>query len=154
MHAPPAVSFCLRRSPWPPRLLVFWLLLAWGVQLAWWRQSGGSAWGPILGALFSLIAAGLAWVQAKRLPVGDLVWDGGLWHLNLQSERAGGCTTAVTVVLDLQWALLLRWPPASGRSDAVWLWVQRAWAPERWHGLRCAVYSRAALGALDRSPLS
>ncbi|MDD0810700.1 hypothetical protein PSQ20_10160 [Curvibacter sp. RS43] len=134
--------------------MLLWLLLAWGVQLLWWQWSGGAVWGPVLGAVFSLLAAGLAWAQARRLPVGDLVWDGGLWQLNRQPDGSEDSAAALTVVLDLQWALLLRWPAASGRSAVVWLWVQRAWAPERWHGLRCAVYSRAALGPLDRPPLS
>jgi toxin CptA len=91
------------------------------------------------------LAAGHWWFA----PQGLLRWDGLAWHW----EPAPGAPEMggqLFVALDAQRLLLLGWRPVrvnpSGYAMQTvrWLWLNRKDHHERWHLLRCAVYSRAA----------
>lgn len=138
MHNAPSVSYPVGRSRIQGWLTLFvWLLglatvlgWCWPVEVLGWRQGL---------ALAAVIGAGAAAAQGWRhIPAGILRWDGQQWFW-----AASGEPVAVDVAcrLDLQRHLLLQLRPRSGRS--LWCWVARAQHPERWHGLRRAVYSPA-----------
>jgi hypothetical protein len=107
-------------------------------------------------SLASLLSFRSVWAgQAKCW----LSWNGSAWQIlpvsvpsdvrrqefsavdlknHQEADEAG---SHLTVHLDLQrvlWVSLAY--PEGGRN---WFWVSQAAFPERWHGFRCAVYSRA-----------
>ena len=73
-----------------------------------------------------------SWWQEKP---DFLAWDGQTWR-NRTNPEAG-----VSVVLDFQSLMLLRFTPCAGR--ALWMFVDRRAAPAIWHGLRCAIVASA-----------
>lgn len=84
-----------------------------------------------------------AWVMAtgwQRAPVGRLQWDGQRWRWESVVYRSGAALEPPVVVLDIQFALLLR---LDNQAGAVWwLWAERSASPTRWLDLRRAVYAR------------
>jgi hypothetical protein len=107
-------------------------------------------------SLASLLSFRSVWAgQAKCW----LSWDGSTWqilpvrspsnlrHSNTSSadlknhQEAQEAVGHLTVHLDLQRVLLVSLANPDG--DRNWFWVTQAAFPERWHGFRCAVYSRA-----------
>lgn len=76
---------------------------------------------------------------------GELAWDGSTWalYLHASGEPVWAADGRLDVLLDFQFALLLRWRTV-GVWGAKWTWLERRSEPSRWHLLRCAVYSRAA----------
>jgi len=74
-----------------------------------------------------------------------LSWNGDAWHeLPINSptfspENVLDCD--VTVHLDVQRYMLVSLYNLNGFRK--WFWVSRDSFPERWHGFRCAVYSRS-----------
>lgn len=75
----------------------------------------------------------------------QLRWDGADWFLleparsNLVEAPSPG---HVRVRLDLQRCCLLQWRGQDGRPSQ-WLWADATFNPQRWHLLRCALYSKA-----------
>jgi hypothetical protein len=107
-------------------------------------------------SLASLLSFRSVWAgQAKCW----LSWDGSTWQIlpvrspsnlspsNTSSadlknhQEAQEAVGHLTVHLDLQRVLLVSLANPDG--DRNWFWVTQAAFPERWHGFRCAVYSRA-----------
>jgi hypothetical protein len=107
-------------------------------------------------SLASLLSFRSVWAgQAKCW----LSWDGSAWQIlpvrspsnrrrsNTRSadlknhQEAEEAVGHLTVHLDLQRVLLVSLANPDG--DRNWFWVTQAAFPERWHGFRCAVYSRA-----------
>ena len=106
--------------------------LAAAVFVAWaLLHLGGPVWPA---ACAAAVAGAVAWRLTQPRPV-LLRWDGAAWSANAQPGE-------VDVMLDLQRWLLLRFRPADGRVR--WLPVPAAEAGAAWHGLRAALYSRAA----------
>ena len=93
-------------------------------------------------------AALMAWW--RRQATCTIRWDGERWHL-LGAEQPDAMADGgrIEVALDAQRALLLRY-----RTDVSsrWLWAQASSAPERWHLLRCAIYSRADRSMTEPAP--
>ena len=83
------------------------------------------------------------WRRQRRR---NLRWDGMEWFL-LEPEHDPVIEAAspgeVRVQLDLQQCLLLRWHGQPGRQ-LEWLWADSASDPQRWHLLRCALYSNTS----------
>jgi hypothetical protein len=79
----------------------------------------------------------VAWQAWRGTPQGTLIWDGTTWcFTGAQSSFMG----AMSVSLDLQFVLLLRLTPLSGRP--LWLWAERKRHEPLWLPLRRAVFSR------------
>jgi toxin CptA len=86
------------------------------------------------------------------LTAGVLEWDGISWHWvaavqakDDQSELAEPVGQAeqegmISVRFDGQHCMLVKLDGAVGLSR--WLWLERGCAPQRWHDMRRAVYSR------------
>jgi hypothetical protein len=103
--------------------LVAWLAL----------HAGAGASGALAAAALCAAIAGAAiWRRLRPQPV-ELQWDGQRWALD-------GAVGRVDVMMDLGPWLLLRFRAAAGRDR--WLSVPRAGRAR--HGLRAALYSRAA----------
>jgi len=74
-----------------------------------------------------------------------LSWNGNVWHElpikanTFSPENALDC--GVAVHLDMQRHMLVSLNNLNGFRK--WFWVSRKSFPERWHGFRCAVYSRS-----------
>ena len=111
-----------------------------------------SVWGDFVGWRYSLLLStwSLASVWAMAMvwrgqPKCWLSWNGHVWQVLslLPSKKTTSWNVDCTleVHLDLQKNLLV-----SVSSDAgfrQWFWVSQSAFPDRWHGFRCAVYSRS-----------
>ena len=142
-HAPP-VRYPAGRSSflaWPLTLLGLV-----GATLAGVAAVQGLRGAPLALLTGTLLAAGaFGWSGWRALRnQGELHWDGAAWYLEFPAaadERPG----TVSVQLDLQSHLLLRWRPAAGeRRGGHWLWLDARQEPAHWHAVRCAVYSPAS----------
>ena len=101
--------------------------------------------------LFATVCVGHFWGQLKGGSLGVLSfleWDGFFWHWTsgVQDEvqdKPSPQTGSVSVRFDGQRCLLLKFEPSLHTGRTQWLWLEQAFAPEHWHDLRRAVYSRA-----------
>ena len=135
MQGAPSVSYPVGRSSFGGlAALGLWLLAA--LAIGSWLSTGASGWRA--GAGLVVLVAAAVWSAATwwGTPSGRLAWDGARWAFArgaLPGERG-----VVTVALDLQRLLLVRW--AGARTH--WFWLEHARAPADWAALRRAVYSR------------
>lgn len=132
MHAAPPVRVSLGRSSgWIAFVALCagmavanaaaWLLLPWDAAIA-------------AAAGLGLIAAAFAAWRLKGTPEpSDLNWDGSQWQWR-------GLTGDVSVALDLDTWLLLRFDPVQGQRR--WIAASRASAVGPWSALRAALYAR------------
>lgn len=139
MYAAPALSYPVGRSVLYGGLVCLMLALGLLAQLVWWRASDtltmrhGVVW----------VLSGVLWLWAlhvwRHWPTAVLRWDGQHWTL-LEDEQVQA--VSVQVVLDGQSQLLLclRTTPPSRRS--YWVWPQARTQPERWLGLRQALFAK------------
>ena len=123
--------------------LGFLLLACWGAGagvLTLWVLAG-----PVLGLrsaaglLLAACTGAAAWVSWQTRRNGHVAWDGECWHWDAGDDMSSSEESKLSVVADIQSALLLSFE-AEGRAKQ-WLWVDRASQPERWMDLRRAVYS-------------
>ena len=149
MQSAPSVLYPLGRSRFLGGLLLVGWLIAAGVTLWWWRAAAVPDWRPLLGCAAMLMAA---WVMAtgwRRAPVGRLQWDGQRWRWESLVYRTGTALEPPVVVLDVQFALLLR---LDNQAGAVWwLWAERSALSACWLDLRRAVYTRHRPATLQDS---
>ena len=87
------------------------------------------------------------WAPRQALTQGRLGWSGESWFWQADSDTVEPTqAVAVSVGLDTGQGLLLWVQPldeqgrAQGRRASAW--VQAGAMPSKWHGFRCAVYSR------------
>jgi len=135
-QAPPVSLRCDGSAAW--RMLHALLAAAAAASLVAWGLLHGGAQEASAGAasaVAALLAAAAGWFAA-RPESAELRWDGQAWWLD-------GAAGRVDVMMDLGPWMLLRFRPAAGVSR--WLPVPGA-GPTR-HGLRAALYSRAAFVA-------
>jgi hypothetical protein len=127
------------------KIAVLGLALCAVAALSGWIASQPSL---VTGATVSLILTGSVLVGfavslTRVRPVG-LRWDGQCWHLGPPGLRGNEPWTGeVSVVLDLGSWMLLRFKHGSPSPlcRVRWLPAQRRGLEDRWHALRCAVYS-------------
>ena len=145
MHNAPPVVFPVGRFVWGPRLALCLASAALAVLLGWlmWTQAPASqaVWTVAAWAVAALCTAW--WLPREFLQAGELAWDGEVWHGPL--PPGGDGPVHVTLTLDGGHFMLV-----SLRSIGYPAWpnwtrhalVRSADMPSRWHGFRCAVYSR------------
>lgn len=143
MHHAPPVSYPVGR-PHLVGVAALTVVFAGMAAMTFWalRHEG------VLRHLALLGSIGLgAWTlrQWLRTAQGTLEWDGWVWRWPSGDAVPG----QLTVHLDFQHLLLLRWQAAN--VPAAWLWLERSRCPGRWADLRRAVYSRANPDALPHS---
>ena len=132
-------------------LWIFWLcggLGLVGAVLTGWLLNEGriGLWGAGI-SMCTLLIAGTACLPLafRKKTTCWLDWDGQVWRCldDVQNETAQ-TISSVVVILDIQQALLLRLMGASMDVSGLqqWVWLYKGFAPEQWHDIRCAVYSR------------
>ena len=146
MHNAPPVAFPVGRFVWGRAFGVLMALLSAIGLLAWPMQAQTStaevlaAW-----AFWCLCVGGAAvWAPRQTLTGGRLFWSGQTWFW--QPVDGEHQSLDVSVGWDAGDALLLfvRFQDAQGASHGSWAcaWLSAAAMPSKWHGFRCAVYSR------------
>ena len=128
--------------------------LTWGI---FWEGLTGWRAGVLLACwLLVFLSSFFAWRQVQT-PCW-LSWNGDGWrvlstlsddamtgseqrftHVNLETEFKEGA--ALTVHLD--WQNYLYVSLTGPTQPRAWFWLEKNSFPERWHGFRCAVYSRS-----------
>ncbi|MGE4242787.1 hypothetical protein [Ramlibacter sp.] len=148
MHSAPSVTYPVGRSRFAARLAALvWLAAAAG-QVAWARHTEPGGWRQWLALALLVMAGALAAAGWLRSPRGELAFEQGAWRWRAATGARGAGEGAgagdegghVTLALDLQHRMLLRWRGERTR----WLWLARESASPRWSALRRAVYSRAS----------
>ena len=90
------------------------------------------------------------WFSFSKLKRGQpkcwLSWDGSMWRVltllpNFETEPPLQTGYAMTVHLDFQRLLFVSLRNHQGEHR--WFWLAKDSFPDRWHGFRCAVYSRS-----------
>lgn len=147
MHSAPGIVYPLGRFSW------FWVCglpigcVAAAVNAVLYAQSSLAASHAGFSAAVLLILL-ITSLRERRdpFPAGQLRWDGEHWFVMFDLPEAAPQPLArVMVVLDVQQALLLRMVCADSDETGhlqQWVWLYKGFAPEQWHALRCAVYSR------------
>ncbi len=158
MHHAPAVAYPVQRPlGLGAAMLLIWLaggcaLFAWALQSG--RPQGASdafEQGRHAGVLLMwLLCGGAALWQWRAMPQGQISWDGLVWQWISSQPPSTPREGSLEVVLDLQRQVLARWRPQAHAlpgdgTRGAWLWLRAGAAPAQWHGLRCAVYSPAAV---------
>ena len=137
-----------------------WLVLVCGLSavglLSW--QMLTLTTGPKLWAawVFWGSCAGFAavWAPRQALTDGRLGWSGQSWWWQADADTADQVqAVAVSVGVDTGPGLLLWVQPLDDQGRAqgrrLCAWLQAAAMPSKWHGFRCAVYSRPKTAALS-----
>jgi hypothetical protein len=141
MHNAPSVSYPVGRCAFQRWLFIGFAVLASSVLSAWALNLGLSiVWSIAVAA--AALGVLLGWRALGQ--AGMLTWDGQVWCLHDQGLGFQDALGDVSVVLDVQKALLLRWQPASDTLHAKpqWLWLGLQSSDNRWQDLRRAVYQR------------
>jgi len=137
-----------------------WLVLVCGLSavglLSW--QMLTLTTGPKLWAawVFWGSCAGFAavWAPRQALTDGRLGWSGQSWWWQADADTADQVqAVSVSVGVDTGPGLLLWVQPLDDQGRAqgrrLCAWLQAAAMPSKWHGFRCAVYSRPKTAALS-----
>jgi hypothetical protein len=126
-------------------------LLSWQMQTLVTGFKLWAAWG-----LWVACAGSAAlWAPRQTFSGGRLGWSGEAWFWQAHADLAEQTqAVAVSVGLDTGQGLLLWVQPldeqggrAQGRLRSAWL--QAGAMPSKWHGFRCAVYSRPKTVAMS-----
>jgi len=125
-------------------------MVSWQIQT---RVTGPTLWaGWLMWATCALSAA--LWAPRQALTQGRLGWSGDVWFWQADADTFDQAqAVAISVGLDTGQGLLLWVQPldeqgrAKGRRASAW--VQAGAMPSKWHGFRCAVYSRPKTVALS-----
>ena len=147
MHNAPLVQYPVGRFAWAvwccavlgvtAALLTGWLFYVDQLSPRWTLFSGG---------LVGLVA--VVWLRSSwRAPqLAWLVWDGQGWQWWLDEDgQEVQHLCSLSVQADFQQVLLLHVTSEARAHRATfqkWVWLYKGFAPAKWHGLRCAVYSR------------
>ncbi|WP_333841593.1 hypothetical protein [Limnohabitans sp.] len=141
MHNAPSVSYPLGRCAFQRWLYACFVVLTSAVLFAWAiHQEVTWVWG--MAALAAAMGGLLGWRALGQ--VGMLTWNGQVWCLQIPGDGCREVWGEVSVALDVQKALLLRWQPASDtlKAKPLWLWLGSEGARHHWQDLRRAVYQR------------
>ena len=150
MSRAPSVSYPVERGPAATVLLATVWALAAALNLAWLLAAGSGDSAPWWGVgCLALVTPGLL-LYWRRLPAGDLSWDGEQWLWTSKAYPAGVDLEWPQIVLDMQGFVIVRSRNSAGAGLTLWL-DSRA-NPTAWHGLRLALYGRPPTVAMGMSP--
>jgi len=145
MHNAPPVVFPVGRFVWGPRLACALAILMVGVLSLWLWWSGASVLACAGSASTWAAAAACTvwWMPREFVQQGELAWDGEGWHCQGQAACEGPIHLSLTLDGGSFMLVSLRCMAHSGMPTLpLHAWLRRADMPSRWHGFRCAVYSR------------
>ena len=129
-------------------------LLSWQMQSL---ATGATLWAA-WGFWWACAGAAVLWAQKQTLTDGRLGWNGEAWFWQAKADSSElAQIVVVSVGMDTGQALLLwvRKVDEQGRAQGLLqsAWLQASAMPSKWHGFRCAVYSRPKTTAQpDRDP--
>jgi hypothetical protein len=111
----------------------------WGRDFSDWRVA---YWIPCWMACCCLL---FRYLKAGQ-PHCWLSWDGNKWQIqnlypSFNATTEVGANDAMAVHLDFQKLLFVSLQSDKGKRH--WFWLSQESFPDRWHGFRCAVYSRS-----------
>lgn len=140
-HSPPVqYPVAAPPRPWPWALVLAVLLVLWWSIWAFEGSGfGRMQWFNMAGAALLFVGCVLVAKQAwRQWPQGELHWNGKVWAWQ-QGGHLRSLNAAPTVLLDVQWLLVLAWDcPGQGMRRFV---VMKCTAAPQWVDLRRAVYS-------------
>lgn len=154
LNAPPVV-YPVGRFVWGRLVFVAVGGLSAAGLLSWQLQT--LATGPKLWAAWLMwaVCVGIAalWAPRQTLSGGRLGWSGEAWFWQADVDPVDQAqAVAVSVGLDTGQGLLLWLQPLNEEGHAqgrlLCAWLQARAMPSKWHGFRCAVYSRPKTAAL------
>ena len=158
MHNAPPVAFPVGRFVWGRLAAVVIALLSAMGLLVWQVQAQTSSAEVLAAWTFWWLCVGGAtvWAPRQTLTGGRLFWNGQAWFWQpMEGEHQG---LDVSVGWDAGDTLLLfvRFQDAqgTGRGALACAWVNAAAMPSKWHGFRCAVYSRPKTVRSTSAPLT
>lgn len=157
MHNAPPVVFPVGRFVWGA--WVMGCLAALGaLGLACWQWLAELPWafmGWAWGAWGLCTTVAFLWKSGQPLGQGQLFWTGEAWFwqdtpANTSGQALHGpvdpLMVSVAVRLDLAGVMLLAVQPFQENGQRTGplrhVWLQKNSMPSKWHGFRCAVYSR------------
>ena len=145
MRAAPAFQITLRHfGVWRSVVCALALLgVASSVLWMWTRERPLAVWLWPACAVAIVVIAAVA-VSLARLPEVRVRWDGLSWFIGFGNSQAVDMTAGdLRVLIDVGPWMLLRFTAASRAQPvaATWLPVQRLGIEDRWHALRCSLYS-------------
>lgn len=152
MHNAPPVAFPVGRFVWGR--VAWWAMACLGaVGLAVWQMLGHVSGLTVLAAwiFWGLCVVGSAfWGPRQGLTDGRLFWSGERWFWQTKEGHGlvEGAEQGLALSVGLDWGagllLFVRTSDGLGQGHGPWAytWLAESDMPSRWHGLRCAVYSR------------
>lgn len=146
MHNAPPVAFPVGRFVWGRAAGLLMALLSVCGLLFWQVQAQTSSAQIVMAWAFWAVCVGGAafWTPRQTLASGALFWSGESWFWQTPDGDDHGLE--LSVALDFGHALLLfvRWHDGQGQARGPWVcaWLSQTAMPSKWHGFRCAVYSR------------
>jgi hypothetical protein len=152
MHNAPPVAYPVGRFVWGWALFAGVLCLS-AAGLTFWQLQSQAPSAIVWSAWFfwAICTAATAHAAPRQiLSEGHLLWSGEtwLWRSGLGSAALSaedqGMNLKVGVDLGGQMLILLQSSPKAQQGRGPWLcaWVTEQSMPSKWHGFRCAVYSR------------
>lgn len=151
MQNAPPVAFPVGRFAWG-RLAMLLLALLSALGLAGWQILAQPSDTRVLSAwlFWSLCLGGAAYgIPKQTLGDGQLFWSSEAWFWETAAGPSGQMSSVpVNLSVALDWgAGLLLWvrlakDTGAGHGQWVCAWPQEKAMPSKWHGFRCAVYSR------------
>jgi hypothetical protein len=159
MHNAPPVAFPVGRFVWGRVLWLVAVTLSAAGLIGWQMQSQvdtslvACAWG--LWLLCGVAAA--AWAYRQHASGGSLFWTGDAWFWQAEhSLSAQAQAVRLTVGLDTGSGLLLWLQNVDDQGRVMGplssAWLQADAMPSKWHGFRCAVYSRPRVHGVKKDP--
>lgn len=156
MHNAPPVAFPVGRFVWGRVVWVAVTLLSVAGMAVWSLQAQTSSAALWAAGLFWLICVGGAtlWLPRQMLTTGDFFWDGQAW--SWRPAKGADASLVFSVGLDtgdgLMLLVRLRDNQNFGTRGWACAWFFESEMPSKWHGFRCAVYSRPKADVAAQSP--
>lgn len=158
MHNAPPVFYPVGRFVWGRWLLIGLCVLSAAGIVHWQMQSlttEPKVWSAWLFWCICTLSAAL-WGSRQILTEGQLGWSGESWYWRADGDAAGRTqSVAVSVGLDTGRGLLLWLQPLDEQDRSVGrllsAWIEEGGMSSKWHGIRCAVYSRPNTASLLKS---
>ncbi len=159
MYNAPPVAFPVGRFVWGRVVLLAAATLSAVGLIVWQMQSQAATWLVACAWGFWLLCwvATAAWAPQQHASGGRLLWTGDAWFWQAEHDlSAQAQAVRLTVGLDTGSGLLL-WVQSVDDQGRVMgplssAWLQADAMPSKWHGFRCAVYSRPKVNEVKKDP--
>ncbi len=154
MHNAPPVVYPVGRFVWGRWLFAAFCVLSAAGLIAWHKLSlatGPKLWAAGFVWAVCVLSAAL-WAPRQTLTGGRLGWSGESWFWQANADAGDHVqSVSVSVGLDSEAGILLWVQPLDEQGQAqgrlLCAWLQAGAMPPKWHGFRCAVYSRPMAAA-------